>query len=68
MNIRSARFISALIYLGTALLAAALFLVATSGGDYDWVARAGGAGWVFMLTTIVLMPVVIPLVKRKYNR
>ncbi len=68
MKIRSAGSISALIYLGTALLAAALFIVATSVKEYDWVARIGGAVWVFVLTTIVLMPVIIPLVKKKHRQ
>jgi hypothetical protein len=58
--------VSAMIYLPIALLAAGAFLTATAfTGDYTWVARLGGSGWVFFLSIIVLMPTVIPLVKRR---
>ena len=55
--------VSALLYLGLSLLAVGLFLAATLLGDYPWVARAGGAAWVFLLSTVVLMPLVIPRVR-----
>ena len=64
---RSVGFISALIYTGISLAASGLFLAITLVGDYGWVARIGGAGWVFLLSMIVLMPVVTPLVKRRYK-
>jgi hypothetical protein len=64
---RSVGFISALIYTGISLAASGLFLAITLVRDYGWVARIGGAGWVFLLSMIVLMPVVTPLVKRKYK-
>lgn len=67
MKFRSAGFISALIYAGISLIASMLFFGVTLRGEYSWVARLGGAIWVFLLTMIVLMPVVIPLVKRKYQ-
>ena len=55
--------IAAVIYTGAALGAAlAVFLAATLGG-YDWVARLGGAVWVFLLAMIVLMPTVTPFVR-----
>lgn len=57
--------VSALIYTSVSLIASALFLAATMLGDYTWVARIGGAAWVFLLSMIILMPVVTPLVKRK---
>lgn len=66
MNERRASYISAIIYTSIALLVAGAFLaVTTLGGDYDWVARLGGAGWVFLLSMIILMPTVTPWVKRR---
>ena len=57
--------ISTLIYTTLSLLAAGTFFGVTLAGDYTWVARAGGAAWVFGLSMIVLMPVVTPRVKRR---
>ncbi len=56
--------LSAAIYTVGALAAAlAFFLVTLLTGDYSWVARAGGAIWVFGLTMIILMPTVTPWVR-----
>ena len=61
--------VSAVIYTCIALLGAGSFLVATTlSGDYDWVARLGGAGWVFLLSMIILMPTITPWVKRRMRR
>jgi hypothetical protein len=61
--------VSAIIYTGIALVGAGFFLAATMlSGDYDWVARLGGAGWVFLLSMIILMPTVTPWVKRRLGR
>lgn len=60
-------FISAAIYTGISLIAAGIFLGATLAGEYTWVARIGGAIWVFLLSMIILMPIVTPLVKRKLS-
>lgn len=61
-----ATFLSALVYTSMSLAAgAAFFASAVLGGDYGWVARLGGAGWVFFLSMIILMPVVIPWMKRR---
>jgi hypothetical protein len=69
MNQRRASYVSAVIYTGIALLAAGSFLAATIlSGDYDWVARLGGAGWVFLLSMIILMPTITPWVKRRLGR
>ncbi|MBI4186368.1 MAG: hypothetical protein HY530_02535 [Chloroflexi bacterium] len=57
-------FISAIIYTGISVLAAGLFLVATMNG-YSLVERFGGAGWIFLLAMIILMPIVTPLVKKR---
>jgi cytochrome c biogenesis protein CcdA len=66
MDEQRARYISALIYTGVSLLGAVAFLAATTlRGDYDWVARLGGAGWVFLLSMIILIPTVTPWVKKR---
>ena len=66
MREQRARYISALVYTAISLLGAAAFLAATTlRGDYNWVARLGGAGWVFLLLMIILMPTVTPWVKRR---
>ena len=58
--------LSVLVYTPLALAAAGAFLAATVfTGEYTWVARAGGAGWVFLLSMIVLMPTVTPWMKRR---
>ncbi|MBI2305386.1 MAG: hypothetical protein HYU86_11655 [Chloroflexi bacterium] len=57
--------ISAAIYLGISLTAALIFLGVTLMGNYTWVARIGGSLWIFLLSNIVLMPVVIPWVKKR---
>lgn len=57
--------ISAIIYTGISLLAAGLFIAATFTGQYTAVERFGGAAWVFLLCMIILMPIIIPLVKKK---
>jgi cytochrome c biogenesis protein CcdA len=66
MREQRARYISALVYTAVSLLGAGAFLAATIlRGDYDWVARLGGAGWVFLLLMIILMPTVTPWVKNR---
>ena len=62
---KSVGFVSALIYTGISLLAAGLFVAATLAGKHTTVERIGGAGLVFFLSMIILMPVVTPLVKRR---
>jgi len=57
--------ISALIYIGISVAAAASFFAATLGGEYTLIERLGGTAWVFILSMIILMPIVIPLVKAK---
>jgi hypothetical protein len=58
--------VSAAIYTTISLAAAAAFFVATTvTGDYTWVARIGGAGWVLLLSFIISMPTVTPWVKRR---
>ncbi len=68
MNTGSVGFKSAAIYTSISILISGLFLVATLLGDYNWLARIGGAGWVFLLSMIIFMPIVTPLVKKKLNK
>jgi hypothetical protein len=58
--------VSALIYTTASLLAAAVFLLLTFFGTYTVVERVGGTLWVFILLMIILMPLVTPMVKKKY--
>lgn len=60
--------ISAVWYTGISLGLALAFYLATGGGKYDAVARYGGAVWVFILSMIILMPAIIPWIKKKYNK
>lgn len=59
--------VSAVIYLGSALIFSGIFLLGTLGSHFTAVDRVGGAIWVFILSTIILMPVVIPAVKKRMN-
>jgi hypothetical protein len=66
MDEQRARYTSALVCTAVSLLGAAVFLAATTlRGDYDWVARLGGAGWVFLLSMIILIPTVTPWVRKR---
>ncbi len=47
---------------GAALI---FFAVTSSAGTYPPVARYGGAMWIFVLSMIVTMPLVIPRVKAR---
>ena len=62
---KSVGLVSAVIYTGIALAAAGLFILATLSSKYTGVERFGGAGWVFFLSMIILMPVVTPIVKKR---
>ncbi len=58
--------VSAVAYTGVSLAAALAFLALTlTTGDYSWVARIGGAIWVFGLSMIITMPTVTPWVKSR---
>ncbi len=60
--------VAGLIYGGASVAAALVFwAVTTFTGSYPAVGRYGGAAWVFILVMIVLMPIVIPRV-RKWRR
>jgi hypothetical protein len=57
--------VSALIYTGISLAACAVFLLATFAGSYTAVERVGGTVWIFILSMIILMPIVTPRMKRR---
>ncbi|GAB4248055.1 MAG: hypothetical protein Kow00122_05430 [Thermoleophilia bacterium] len=65
---RKAASIALLVYGGISASAAGLFLaVTTFTGDYPPVARFGGTVWIFILSLIVTMPLVIPRVRDRYG-
>jgi Cu+-exporting ATPase len=57
--------VSAVVYTAGASLVAAIVFVLTIVADYGWVARIGGAGWVFMLSMVILMPIVPSLLRER---
>jgi len=60
---------SARVYLPISVTAAGIFLLAANlVGGYPLVARIGGAVWVWLLSTIVTMPLVTARVKRNLPR
>ncbi len=58
---------SILIYTGISVSMSLLFLAATflTGRSYTPVARVGGMVWVFILSMIITMPIVIPKIRKK---
>ncbi|MHB1127248.1 MAG: hypothetical protein ACYC2T_09890 [Bacillota bacterium] len=61
--------ISFLVYTGLSLALVLIFLMATylNGIKYPPVARFGGTVWVFILSMIIMMPIVIPAIKKRYQ-
>jgi len=57
--------VSAVVYTAAASLVASVVFALAIVADYDWVARIGGAGWVFMLAMVVLMPIVPSLLRER---
>ncbi len=57
--------VSAFWYIGISLALALAFFLVTSG--YERVARYGGSIWVFILSMIITMPLIIPWIKKKYE-
>ncbi len=62
---RKVGMVSGIIYTGASLVSAAIFLLATLAGTYTLVERVGGTLWVFILSMIILMPIVTPRLKKK---
>ena len=68
-SLYSPAILAAVIYGGMSIAAGVMFLgVTIAFGDYDWVARIGGAIWVFGLCMIILMPTVTPWVRERMKR
>jgi hypothetical protein len=68
MNLRAenAGRLSAAIYSAVSATAAGIFFAITAlTGEYSWVARIGGSGWIFLLSMIILMPTVTPWVRKR---
>jgi hypothetical protein len=58
--------LSAAMYTAVSGAAAGIFFAVTMlTGDYSWVSRIGGSGWVFLLCMIILMPTVTPWVRKR---
>ncbi len=57
--------VSGVIYTGASMVTAGIFLLATLARTYTPVERIGGTLWVFILSMIILMPIVTPRVKKK---
>ena len=60
--------VSALVFTGISVVIAVVFLLATLSGSFTIIERIGGAVWVFILSMIILMPIVIPRVKKKMTQ
>ncbi|WP_027717884.1 hypothetical protein [Desulfovirgula thermocuniculi] len=60
---------AALLYTAISLAAALLFLAATyaTRKPYPLLARLGGAAWVFLLSMIITMPLVISRAARRHG-
>ncbi|MDA8221766.1 hypothetical protein [Desulfosporosinus sp.] len=58
---------ASVVYTVFSLAITLIFLVITwvNGNTYTAVARIGGMVWVFILSMIVFMPIVIPIVKKR---
>ena len=66
--LKKALRISYAVSLGVSLLLGGGFwLVTTLAGDYNTMARYGGAAWVFLLSLIIALPTVTPIIKRRYR-
>ncbi len=68
MNTQRVGLISALTYTPISLAAAGIFFAVTVIGDHTWVARIGGAAWVFLLSMIITMPLITSFIKKRYGR
>ncbi|KJR45356.1 hypothetical protein UF75_4259 [Desulfosporosinus sp. I2] len=66
LELKAARQAS-VFYIAISLVITLIFLAITlvDGNIYTAVARIGGMIWVFILSMIVSMPIVIPAVKKK---
>ena len=67
MNEKKVATLSAFCYTGISLIVAGAFYLLASIADHNAVTRYGGAAWVFILSMIITMPVIIPLIKKRYS-
>lgn len=65
---KSVSFMGKAISAGISVTGAGLFFVFTSAGEFTMVERIGGAGWVLLLSMIILIPVITSLMKRRQER
>jgi hypothetical protein len=66
LEAKDASRLSAAIYTAVSVTTAGIFFAITVlAGDYSWVARVGGSGWIFLLSMIILMPTVTPWVRKR---
>jgi Cu+-exporting ATPase len=61
----SARQQGAALSLAVSVLAGLVFFAAASIGGQGWVARTGGALWVFLLVLIILLPTLMPWLRER---
>jgi hypothetical protein len=60
--------ISYLLSFGFALLlGGGFFLITSLTGDYNTLTRYGGTAWVVLLALIIVLPLVAPVMKRRYR-
>ncbi len=64
---KNVNVVSAAFYMGISAIVALLVFTGTLFGHYTTVDRAGAAIWVFLLSSIILMPIVIPAVKKRMD-
>ena len=67
MNKPRIGLISFLTYTPISLVVAGIFLAVTLNGEYSWVARLGGAAWIFILSMIISMPLITSYYKKRYS-
>ena len=67
MNDKKVATLSAFWYTGISLAVAGTFYLLASTSNHDTVTRYGGAAWVFILTMIITMPVIIPWIKKSHS-
>jgi Cu+-exporting ATPase len=65
INASNVNSVSAVVYTAGSLSAALAFFLGATIGDYEWVARLGGAAWVFALSMVILMPTVPGFVRER---
>jgi steroid 5-alpha reductase family enzyme len=52
----------------SALAGLVFFLITLATGNYTWVARIGGSAWVFALSSVILLPTLMPWLRDRAGR